>query len=183
VNTWIISSDLRPVSALGSLADIRNRPETVMVETTAQASRPSDTSSTPNTSPASVVWDHLLSLGASRSTRKPIPQNLPLRKTAINASNRTSLDPSDSKKPAGRGLRGSHRTSSDFLKQQCGGPGGIRTHYRSIMSRQLIPIKLPALLQENALPRVTKPTKDVERCFRHASNSIRLHSRRSASLP
>jgi hypothetical protein len=67
-----------------------------------------------------------------------------------------SLDTPDSKKPARSGLRRSHRTSSDFLKQQCGGPGGIRTHYRSIMSRQLIPIKLPALLEQNALPRVNE---------------------------
>src|SRR5471030_1404495 len=60
--------------------------------------------------------------------------------------------------------------SAGFLKQQCGGPGGIRTHYRSIMSRQLIPIKLPALLQEDALPRVTKPKEHVERRFPRASN-------------
>src|SRR5882762_5637834 len=49
------------------------------------------------------------------------------------------------------------RTLPDYFGHQgesIGGPGGIRTHYRSIMSRQLIPIKLPALLQENALPRV-----------------------------
>jgi hypothetical protein len=54
-------------------------------------------------------------------------------------------------KPAASGFSGHYWTALDANENLIGGPGGIRTHYRSIMSRQLIPIKLPALSTKGSL--------------------------------